>query len=165
MKGSGFTIDLSPLKAKLKVVESSGFKRAVAQAAAQAALNQVGIAFETQGAHYGKAWAPRAASTTAALSARKRKKNGKLGKARTPKPLLVSTGTLKKSFFVDGSGGDAVAVATPVPYAKYHEYGTKKMPSRPVMPIDPQGNPRGGKVEAAIKRAMETAAKQALGMK
>ena len=79
----------------------------------------------------------------AALSARKRNKNGKLGKARTPKPLFVSTGTLKKSFFVDGAGNDSVAVATPVPYAKYHEYGTSKMPARPVMPIDPQGNPRG----------------------
>lgn len=161
--GSGFTIDLSPLKAKQKLVESAEFKRAVAQAGAQAALGQVGMAFETQGAHYGEAWAPRAASTTAALSAKKRKKNGKLSKARTPKPLLVSTGTLKKSFFVVESGG-SFAVATPVGYAKYHEFGTSKMPARPVMPIDASGNPRGGKVESAIKRAMEQRAKQMLGM-
>lgn len=166
MKGSGFTIDLSPLKAKLKVVESAAFKRSVARSAAQAALGQVEKAFRTEGAHYGEPWVPRAESTIKTLTARKRKKNGKLGNARKPKKLLVSSGTLRKSFYVEDSGADSFSIATPVRYAKYHEYGTQKMPSRPVMPIDPVlGKPRGEKVERAIREAVEARVKLALGMK
>ena len=162
MAGGGFTIDLTPLKAMHEVVKSSEFRREVARAGAQEAVQQVEMAFRTGGAHYGDPWAPRSTSTAKALSARKRKKNGKLGKARTPKPLLVDTGTLRKSFFVEDAGGDAFSVATPVPYAKYHEYSTSKMPARPVMPTDAAGNPRGAKVETAIKRAIKARAKQVL---
>lgn len=211
----GFTIDLTPLKAMHEVVKSSEFRREVARAGAQEAVQQVEMAFRTGGAHYGDPWAPRSKRTMQAVGAastgartaqakaakfqreaieqdyasvwltgnKREKAEAKAEKAREKarewrgkarkasadaaagKPILVDTGTLRKSFFVEDAGGDAFSVATPVPYAKYHEYGTKKMPSRPVMPIDPQGNPRGGKVEAAIKRAMETAAKRALGMK
>lgn len=156
----GFTIDLTPLKVAQEVVKSIEFRREVSRAGAQAAVQQVDLAFRTGGSHYGDPWEPRSTSTAKALSARKRKKNGKLGKARTPKPLLVDTGTLRKSFFVSHAGGDAFSVATPVPYAKYHEYSTSKMPARPVMPIDAAGNPRGAKVETAIKRAMEARVNQ-----
>ena len=82
MAGGGFTIDLTPLKAMHEVVKSSEFRREVARAGAQEAVQQVEMAFRTGGAHYGDPWAPRSTSTAKALSARKRKKNGKLGKAR-----------------------------------------------------------------------------------
>jgi phage gpG-like protein len=163
--GKFVTIDVSGLEAKRKAVETAAFKRVVSRAGAQAAVSQVGLAFRTEGAHYGAKWAPRAASTVKALSARKRKKNGKLGKARTPKPILRDTGTLMKSFFVQDGGGDAFAVATPVRYAKYHEAGTSKMPARPVMPFDAAGNPRSPAVEKAVLRAMENMAKSVLGGK
>lgn len=166
MNVGGLTIDVSPLKAKLAAVKSAAFKRTVARAGANAAVQQAALAFRTEGAHYGAKWAPRAASTLKALSARKRTKKGKLSKkARTPKPILVSTGTLKKSFFVADGGGDSLDVATPVRYAKYHESGTPRMPARPVMPFDGDGAPRGPRVEAAVRRAMEARAAEALGAK
>ena len=156
-----FTIDVSPLKAKQSLLGWLAF--AAARSGANAAVQQVGLAFRTEGAHYGAKWAPRKASTVKALSARRRKKNGKLGKARTPKPILRDTGTLMKSFFVADGGGDAFAVATPVRYAKYHESGTSKMPARPVMPFDKDGNPRSPAVERAVRRAMEARIQSLLG--
>ncbi|MBQ6924530.1 MAG: phage virion morphogenesis protein [Kiritimatiellae bacterium] len=158
-----FTIDVSPLKAKLRAIGSVAAARMAARSGANAAVQQVGLAFRTEGAHYGAKWAPRKASTVKALSARRRKKNGKLGKARTPKPILRDTGTLKKSFFVADGGGDSFAVATPVRYAKYHESGTSKMPARPVMPFDKDGNPRSSAVERAVRRAMEARIQSLLG--
>ena len=158
-----FTIDVSPLRAKLRAIGSVAAARMAARSGANAAVQQVGLAFRTEGAHYGAKWAPRAASTVKALSARRRKKNGKLGKARTPKPILRDTGTLMKSFFVADGGGDSFAVATPVRYAKYHESGTSKMPARPVMPFDKDGNPRSPAVERAVRRAMEARIQSLLG--
>ncbi len=158
-----FTIDVSPLRAKLRAIGSVAAARMAARSGANAAVQQVGLAFRTEGAHYGAKWAPRKASTVKALSARRRKKNGKLGKARTPKPILRDTGTLMKSFFVADGGGDAFAVATPVRYAKYHESGTSKMPARPVMPFDKDGNPRSPAVERAVRRAMEARIQSLLG--
>ena len=76
-------------------------------------------------------------------------------------PILVSTGTLRKSFFAkDG------AVATSVAYAVYHEFGIPgKMDPRPVMPFDQEGNPRSPAVEKAVQRAMENMAQRVLGGK
>ena len=159
-----FTIDVSPLEAKIKAVQSTAAKRMAARSGANAAVQQVGLAFRTEGAHYGAKWAPRKASTVKGLSARRRKKNGKLGKARTPKPILRDTGTLMKSFFVADGGGDAFAVATPVRYAKYHESGVPgRMDPRPVMPFDKDGNPRSSAVERAVRRAMEARIQSLLG--
>lgn len=160
-----FTIDVSPLRAKLRAIGSVAAARMAARSGANAAVQQVGLAFRTEGAHYGAKWAPRKASTVKALSARRRKKNGKLGKARTPKPILRDTGTLMKSFFVADGGGDSFAVATPVRYAKYHEHGVPKnnLDPRPVMPFDKDGNPRSAAVERAIRRAMEARIQSLLG--
>lgn len=206
--GRLFTIDLSPLKARLELAKSPAFARAVEEEGARAAADQVAIAFRTEGAHYGGKWAPRAKRTdqrigaadskaTAArakerkfrreaveqdyatvwLSGKKKERaaakaekarakakewRGKARKAAADAvastPILVSTGTLRKSFFATGG-----AVATSVAYAKYHEFGTSRMPARPVMPFDPEGNPRGGKVGPAVQRAMENMAKRVLG--
>ena len=143
-----FTIDVSPLRAKLRAIGSVAAARMAARSGANAAVQQVGLAFRTEGAHYGAKWAPRKASTV---------------KARTPKPILRDTGTLMKSFFVADGGGDAFAVATPVRYAKYHETGTSEMPARPVMPFDKDGNPRSPAVERAVRRAMEARIQSLLG--
>ena len=154
MAGKCAVIGVEGVKARLERMKSAAFRRAVEEEGARAAADQVALAFRTEGAHYGEKWAPRKESTLRKLTARKRKKNGKPGKARTPKPLLRDTGTLSKSFFAKGS-----AVATPVEYAVYHEFGTKNMKARPVMPFDKDGKPRSPAVERAVLRAMEAAAR------
>jgi phage gpG-like protein len=60
------------------------------------------------------------------------------------RPTLSLTGTLRKSLYWTGSGlGQGgifeatptfVRVGTEIPYAKYHQYGTGKMPKRAFMP-------------------------------
>ena len=208
--GKFFTIDLSPMKARLELAKSPAFARAVEEEGARAAVDQVALAFRTEGAHYGEKWAPRKEGTdrrigaadskaTAArakaakfrreaveqdyatvwLSGKKRERaaakaekarakakewRGKARKAAADAvastPILVSTGTLRKSFFAkDG------AVATSVAYAVHHEFGTVHMDPRPVMPFDEKGNPRGDKVGPAVQRAMENMAKRVLGGK
>jgi len=204
------TLDVSPVDAKIKLVQSDAFRRLVENEGARAAADQVAIAFRTEGAHYGEKWAPRKKGTdqrigaadakaTAArakaakfrreaveqdyaavwLSGKKKERaaakaekarakakewRGKARKAAADAvastPILVSTGTLRKSFFAkDG------AVATSVAYAVYHEFGTMHMDPRPVMPFDQEGNPRSPAVEKAVQRAMENMAQRVLGGK
>ena len=204
------TLDVSPVDAKIKLVQSDAFRRLVENEGARAAADQVAIAFRTEGAHYGEKWAPRKerteqrigaadAKATAArakaakfrreaveqdyatvwLSGKKKERaaakaekarakakewRGKARKAAADAvastPILVSTGTLRKSFFAkDG------AVATSVAYAVYHEFGTMHMDPRPVMPFDQEGNPRSPAVEKAVQRAMENMAQRVLGGK
>ena len=150
-------IGVEGVKARLASLAGDAVRRAVEGEGARAAADQVALAFRTEGAHYGEKWAPRKESTLKRLAARKRGKNGKPGKARKPKPLLRDTGTLSKSFFAKGS-----AVATSVPYAVYHEFGTKNMDARPLMPFDKAGKPRSAAVESAVRRAMEKALESAL---
>ena len=54
-------------------------------------------------------------------------------------PLLIRSGHLRQSISWKLDGDDAVVVGTSQKYAKYHQYGTKKMPPRPFMPVDKTG--------------------------
>ena len=54
-------------------------------------------------------------------------------------PLLIRSGHLRQSISWKLDGDDAVVVGTSQKYAKYHQYGTKKMPARPFMPVDKTG--------------------------
>lgn len=104
----------------------------------------------------------KAAARAVKARAKAREWRGKARKAAADaaagKPILVDTGTLRKSFFAQGGN-----VATPVAYAEYHEFGTMRMPARPVMPFDEAGNPRGEKAGGAVLRAMEDVARRVLG--
>ena len=53
--------------------------------------------------------------------------------------ILVDTGTLLNSFTVEAEK-DSVRIGTAVPYAKYHQLGTEKMPQRMLLP-DPERLP------------------------
>ena len=53
-------------------------------------------------------------------------------------PLLKST-NMWNSIDSKVTGPDTVAVGTPHEYAIYHQFGTKRMPARPFIPIDRQG--------------------------
>ena len=67
--GKLFTIDLSPMKAKLELAKSPALARAVEEEGARAAADQVALAFRTEGAHYGEKWAPRKERTEQRIGA------------------------------------------------------------------------------------------------
>ncbi len=82
--------------------------------------------FKEQGTGKAK-WAPFSARTLYAKAHRKHKK--------TFNPtLLQDTGFLKNSIYPK-SGKDYAYVSTNVPYAKFHQFGTKKIPARPFLVI------------------------------
>jgi len=58
-----------------------------------------------------------------------------------PGPILTLTGVLRDSLTTDGDysvfepHAQWMAIGTSVPYANYHQYGTRKMPARPPLQI------------------------------
>ena len=56
------------------------------------------------------------------------------------RPLLQKSGVMKREIDKKIEGNDTVVIFTPHEYIKYHQFGTKHMPARPVFPIDKQGN-------------------------
>ena len=113
-------IDISAMKRLDEAVKTN--RPALAASAATQVMALTQLEFSREGKMFHGGWTPLSTGVSKAKTARKRKKNGKLGKARTAKPLLVDTGTLKKSFFVSPSGNGAT-VGTPVKYAVFHQFG------------------------------------------
>ena len=72
------------------------------------------------------------------------------------RPLLQKSGVMKRDIDKKIEGNDTVVIFTPHEYIKYHQFGTKHMPARPVFPIDKQGKltPR---VLRKIKKIVEEA--------
>ncbi|MBR3086567.1 MAG: hypothetical protein IKH04_09230 [Kiritimatiellae bacterium] len=68
--------------------------------------------------------------------------------------LLIDTGNLMGSFSVVSSG-KGWKITSSVDYAPYHQFGTSKMPARPMLPFDDQGN-----LLDAAKEDVETAMMQ-----
>ena len=59
-------------------------------------------------------------------------------------PLLIRSGNLRQSITWRFNGDDAVVVGSPAKYARYHQFGTKRMPARPFFPFDEQGRLTAG---------------------
>jgi phage gpG-like protein len=100
--------------------------------------------FQGDGAMVG-GWAPLAPSTI--------KRKEKAGKTK----MLYWSGRLFQSFYATGSKREAVAGAR-VPYARYHQEGTSRMPARPILPTKEEATRIGREVferriRDAIKRA------------
>lgn len=72
----------------------------------------------------GKSWAPLAKSTQA-----DRVRQG----YRAKRPILVRSGRLQKGFYAQTSGKSSGLIRNVVPYAKYHQSGTDKMPARRII--------------------------------
>jgi phage gpG-like protein len=78
--------------------------------------------FQTEGAAYGQHWLERKRET-------RRSKN---------RPILFQTGRLKQSFLegpehIEESDGTTLTIGSRVPYAIFHQLGTRKMPARPIL--------------------------------
>ena len=120
-------IDISAMKRLDEAVKTN--KPVLAASAATQVMALTQLEFRQEGRMFHGGWAPLSTGVSKAKTARKRKKNGKLGKARKAKPVLVDTGTLKKSFFVSQSGGGAT-VGTPVKFAVFHQFGAPAAKNR-----------------------------------
>lgn len=79
--------------------------------------------FGQQGRIYGL-WSVLAQST--------RKQRARLGFGAA-RPILVRTGTLRKGTRIKNIKDDEGTIANEVDYAKYHQFGTKKIPQRVVL--------------------------------
>ena len=82
---------------------------------------------KTKSSPEGQKWKPWASST-----AKARRKEGSAGLG-----LLLRTGTLRDSIGYQVQG-DKVIVMTNVPYARYLQHGTSKMPARPFLGTGPR---------------------------
>lgn len=100
-------------------------------------------AFRQQAAPTGAAWAPLAASTLT------RRRGGGAG-AR----ILQDTGVLRNSITTQLLSSHAVAVGTRMEYAKFHQFGTRKMPARPMLGLSAEGR---REVETTLSRALASA--------
>ena len=70
-------------------------------------------------------------------------------------PLLIRSGNLRQSITWRWNGDDAVVVGSPAKYARYHQFGTKRMPARPFFPFDEQGRltpSMAGKIDRQVAR-------------
>ncbi len=140
----------------------------VMKAIATALEAQVEKRFETATDPAGRPWAPLAPSTLAAWLDRgkgNRKKDGSLtkkGRQRlSSRKPLYDTGDLLGSLNSSFTRSEA-RVGFGVPYAAYHEYGTKKMPRRGLLMANPQSRTLGEadrrEVLDILRDALESAA-------
>jgi len=81
-------------------------------------------------------WAPRKPTYTVTVN----KKTGKKKRKLDDHPLLQKSGLMKQGIDKKLVGNDTVIIGTPQEYIKYHQFGTKHMPARPVFPVDQGGN-------------------------
>lgn len=109
----------------LKILDKASQERAKA-AIGQFLINQVGLEFKLGIDPFGRPWAPNAPSTL-----KRKERKGKTG-AGGPK-VLIDTGNLRNSFTTKVNAS-SVEIGTPVPYAKYHQAGTNRMPRRLLLP-------------------------------
>lgn len=141
----------------------------VMRAIATALEAQVEKRFETATDPAGRPWKPLAPSTLSAWLDRgkgNRKKDGSLtqrGRERlSSRKPLYDTGDLLGSLTSSASRSEA-RVGFGVPYAAYHEFGTKRMPRRGLLMADPQSRTLGEadrrEVLDIIREALEDAAR------
>lgn len=65
------------------------------------------------------------------------------------RPLLYMSGNMRQGLKYRLEGDDTVVIGTPHEYLKYHQFGTKHMPARPVLPLD-----RYGKILPSVLRTI-----------
>lgn len=101
-------------------------KAKATKAIGQFLINQVGLEFKLGKDPFGAPWAPNAPSTL-----KRKLSKGSTG-AGKPK-VLIDTGNLRNSW-TTRTTKNMVEIGTPVPYAKYHQSGTRKIPQRMLLP-------------------------------
>lgn len=94
-------------------------------------MKEVADEFRQSRDPYGKQWAPVFRSRGRDVRARARR--AKAGKAPKGDKPLIDTGRLRGSV-VARTEGTQVRIALPVEYASYHQYGTRRIQRRQILP-------------------------------
>lgn len=109
--------------------------------------------FATEGRAEGTPWAPRKSSPVGAT-----RRVARLGRG-TASPLLIRTGALRDSFTRRGASGSiekidgqALSIGSRLPYAIFHQFGTRRMPARPIIVLSDE---RNAKWAEFVRRAIE----------
>lgn len=123
--------DFAKLDRAIAELAALGNPRVVSVAAAnvaQAVVAEVQLGFRKQQDPYGAAWAP--LKRDRARNKKAAKKNGKSSKGK----ILRDTGRLANSI-TGRASSNQVVVGTNVEYAAYHQYGTRYMADRRILPM------------------------------
>ena len=122
MSGSALSIEVRGIDAITNRVESLTKlfdTQVILDQSAALLFNRVRTRFMQALDADGNSWAP----LTPKYAAKKQRKYGGGG-------LLYASGSLFHSLQVSAVGDDSRAIGTDVPYAKFHQFGTVKMPKR-----------------------------------
>jgi phage gpG-like protein len=123
----------------------------VAKRIGVAFVKQVADEFRQSRDPYGNAWAP--VSRNRRRDVRARAARAKAGKPpKTDKPL-IDTGRLRGSVAATTEGTE-VRVALPVEYASYHQYGTRRIKRRQILPEANTGGLPSSWVAAATSESV-----------
>jgi phage virion morphogenesis protein len=112
-------LDASDIEAFKERLRSQSFKIKMLESLGETMRGQTVKRFVTKTGPDGKGWAPWAASTA------RRRKGGS---------LMVDTGRLRNSFSFKVTS-PRLTLGSNVNYARYHQFGTKHMPARPMLGI------------------------------
>lgn len=82
-------------------------------------VRQIGFGFQTRSDVYGNYWKPR--------------------ETEKPWPLLEKTGRMRASFRITSVSPEHVTVSSDCEYASFHQYGTKRLPVRGMIPFSNRG--------------------------
>ncbi len=123
--------------------------------------------FASEGRAGGTPWPPRKSQRSVGATRR-------VARTRRPDqigtPLLVRTGALRDSLISPGSGhveemdGRSLTLGTRLPYAMFHQLGTRHMPARPIIVLSEERSQRWAEVvRTAIEDKTVLLGKQELG--
>lgn len=111
---------ISELMDKLQALLDDSLRRSVVDAMAAELLAVTESNFRSERLRPAT-WAPLAESTLK----RKKKDTG----------MLINHGTMVRGFSVENATAEGAEIANTQKYAVYHQFGTKKMPARPFVPV------------------------------
>lgn len=136
---------VAELETALAKVAGAETKSRISEAAATVLQSMAELNFRSD-RNRPATWPDFAESTKKSMS-KKRKKSPK---------LLIDNATLLRSLSVT-EGADGASLESAVDYAGYHQYGTKKMPARPFVPVTGEYGKEATPTPEAEKRMMKAA--------
>ena len=149
---------LEDLRRRLGQVASPQFKEALARRLAGTVTKLLADEFRESRDPYGRPWAPVVRNRGRDVRARARRAaKGKTPRADKP---LIDTGRLRAASIATAAG-TSVRVVIPVEYASYHQYGTRRMPQRQIVPMVETGG-EGPIWTAAFEKEIDLALRQAM---
>lgn len=153
---------LEDLERRIRSVTNPRFKEELAHRLAATSIKLLADEFRNSQSPYGDAWKPVSRNRKRDQRARgRRDKSGRYLRADKP---LVDTGRLRAastSSAADVSSGSTVRISIPVEYASYHQFGTKRIAQRQIVPDEANG--LGSIWERAYAKEIERKLRETMG--